>query len=270
MTSAENPAPEGASDLIETDYEIGQDNIQPQIGPFGLDIHNPVFAISGLTVVAFVILTLAFQTQTEAWFSALRGTLTSSLDWFFLIAANVFVVLCIVLIFTPLGKVRLGGVDAKPEYSYLGWFAMLFAAGMGIGLMFFGVLEPVYHMAISQPLGVPAPFDVEGNLIPENVAAAREMGMAATIFHWGPSPLGNLCGGGARPGAVRLQQGPAADHPLDVLPDLRGPDLGAGRVTSSTCWRSSPPCSASPPRWASARRRPMPGWATSSGSRAMS
>ena len=66
MTSAENPAPEGASDLIETDYEIGQDNIQPQIGPFGLDIHNPVFAISGLTVVAFVILTLAFQTQTEA------------------------------------------------------------------------------------------------------------------------------------------------------------------------------------------------------------
>ena len=97
-------------------------------------------------------------------------------------------VLCIVLIFTPLGKVRLGGVDAKPEYSYLGWFAMLFAAGMGIGLMFFGVLEPVYHMAISQPLGVPAPFDVEGNLIPENVAAAREMGMAATIFHWGLHP----------------------------------------------------------------------------------
>ena len=46
---------------------------------------------------------------------------------------------------SPLGKVRIGGVDATPDYSYLGWFAMLFAAGMGIGLMFFGVLEPVYY-----------------------------------------------------------------------------------------------------------------------------
>ena len=55
------PQPEGASEVIETDYEIGQDNITPKIGPFGLDIHNPVFAISGIVVVAFVILTLMFQ-----------------------------------------------------------------------------------------------------------------------------------------------------------------------------------------------------------------
>ncbi len=59
---------------------------------------------------------------------------------------------------------------------------MLFAAGMGIGLMFFGVLEPVYHMAFSEPIGVPKPFDADGNIIPENVAAAKAMGMAATIF----------------------------------------------------------------------------------------
>ena len=48
------PAPEGPADIIETDYEIGQDNIETKIGPFGLDIHNPVFLISGLTVIAFV------------------------------------------------------------------------------------------------------------------------------------------------------------------------------------------------------------------------
>jgi BCCT family betaine/carnitine transporter len=65
---------------------------------------------------------------------------------------------------------------------------MLFAAGMGIGLMFFGVLEPVYHMAISAPLGVPSPFAEDGSIIPENVEAARQMGLAATIYHWGLHP----------------------------------------------------------------------------------
>jgi nucleotide-binding universal stress UspA family protein len=74
-------------------------------------------------------------------------------DWFFLRPANIFVV---VLPFPDRhapGAVRLGGKDATPDYTYIGWFAMLFAAGMGIGLMFFGVLEPIYHMAISEPLG---------------------------------------------------------------------------------------------------------------------
>jgi BCCT family betaine/carnitine transporter len=180
--------PEGPSDVIETDYEVGQDNITPQIGPFGLDIHNPVFLISGIVIVAFVLLTLAFQNSVEPVFNALRGWLTSSLDWFFLMAGNVFVVVCLGIIATPLGKVRLGGRDAVPDYTYVGWFSMLFAAGMGIGLMFFGVLEPVYHMALSEPLGVPSPFDADGNLIPDNVAAARAMGMAATIYHWGLHP----------------------------------------------------------------------------------
>jgi BCCT family betaine/carnitine transporter len=59
---------------------------------------------------------------------------------------------------------------------------------MGIGLMFFGVLEPVYHMAISQPLGVPSPIAEDGTIIAENVAAAKQMGLAATIYHWGLHP----------------------------------------------------------------------------------
>jgi BCCT family betaine/carnitine transporter len=80
-------------------------------------------------------------------------------------------------VITPVGAVRLGGIDAKPDYSYAGWFSMLFAAGMGIGLMFFGVLEPVYHFQ-NPPLGVSA----------EDTEAARAMGMAATIFHWGLHP----------------------------------------------------------------------------------
>ena len=181
------PDPEGASDIIQTDYEIGQDNITPKIGPFGLDIHNPVFLVSGIVIVAFVLLTLAFQTSVGPMFNALRGWLTSSLDWFFLTAGNIFVLVCLGLIVTPLGKVRLGGKDATPDYTYVGWFSMLFAAGMGIGLMFFGVLEPVYHMAISEPLGVASPFDADGNLIP------RKRRRSAGRWAWPPRSITGVC-----------------------------------------------------------------------------
>ncbi|MFB9150230.1 BCCT family transporter [Roseovarius ramblicola] len=182
------PAPEGASDIIDTDYKIGQDNIQTKIGPFGLDIHNPVFVISGLVIIAFVAYALFAPQQASDFFGWLRPALTSTFDWFFLSAANIFVIFCLLLIVSPYGSVRLGGTDATPDYNYLGWFSMLFAAGMGIGLMFFGVLEPVYHMAISAPLGVPSPFTEGGELIPENVEAARAMGLAATSYHWALHP----------------------------------------------------------------------------------
>ncbi|MBN9672345.1 BCCT family transporter [Roseibium aggregatum] len=182
------PDPEGPANVIDTEYEIGQDNIETRLGPFNLDIHNPVFMVSGLTIALFTFLTMAFQNDVGPVFDTLRKWLTSNLDWFFIISGNIFVIVCLALIVTPLGSVRIGGKDAEPDYSYFGWFAMLFAAGMGIGLMFFGVLEPVYHMAFSSPLGVPSPFDGDGNLIEENVAAAKAMGMAATIFHWGLHP----------------------------------------------------------------------------------
>ncbi|WP_029059625.1 BCCT family transporter [Stappia stellulata] len=182
------PDPEGASDIIDTEFEIGQDNLEGNVGPFGFDIHNPVFLVSGLSVIAFVIYALLAPEQAGSFFGWLRPTLTSTFDWFFLSAANVFVIFCLVLIFSPWGSVRLGGKEASPDYSYIGWFAMLFAAGMGIGLMFFGVLEPVYHMAISEPLGVASPIAEDGSIIAENVDAAKKMGLAATIYHWGLHP----------------------------------------------------------------------------------
>ncbi|ROU04290.1 BCCT family transporter [Histidinibacterium lentulum] len=185
------PAPEGAHDLIETDYEIGQDNIETQIGPLGLDIHNPVFFISGLSIIAFVAYALVAPGQAAEFFGWLRPMLTSNFDWFFMSAANIFVIFCLLLIVTPLGNVRLGGVDARPDYSYLGWFAMLFAAGMGIGLMFFGVLEPAYYFATpwgDEPLGTVRPFTEDGALIAGNVEEARRMALAATSYHWALHP----------------------------------------------------------------------------------
>ncbi|MDH3666621.1 MAG: BCCT family transporter, partial [Paracoccaceae bacterium] len=183
------PAPDGPASLIETDYEIGQDNIQPKLGPFGLDIHNPVFAISGLTIIAFVLVTLAFQDSVGPLYGNLRVWLTETLDWFFIGAANIFVLLCLFLIVSPYGRVRIGGRDATPDYSYTGWFAMLFAAGMGIGLMFFGVSEPISHYSSSVAEGAGGP----DSWAPLSGAAgdqdgARRLGMAATIFHWGLHP----------------------------------------------------------------------------------
>ena len=193
MTETRDPmAPDGAVNPIDTDYKVGQDNIIVNVGPFGLDIHNRVFAISGLLVVAFVVLTLAFQNQVEPLFTAMRGWLTSNLDWFFISAGNIFVLVCLGLAISPLGKVRLGGTEATPDYTYLGWFSMLFAAGMGIGLMFFGASEPLSHFG-SAFGGTGMENGVRTDWAPLGAAAgdaeaATRLGMAATIYHWALHP----------------------------------------------------------------------------------
>jgi BCCT family betaine/carnitine transporter len=185
------PAPEGAAQLIDTDYTIGQHNVEGSLGPFGFDIHNPVFAVSGLTIIAFVFYTLALPEQSGALFGWLFSIVTKSFDWFFLLSANIFVLFCLVLIVSPWGKVRLGGREARPDYGYVGWFSMLFAAGMGIGLMFYGVSEPMSHFSSSLG-GVTLEDGVRTDWAPlgaaSNEAEAIRLGMAATIFHWGLHP----------------------------------------------------------------------------------
>ncbi len=184
--------PDGKVNPIDTDYQIGQDNVALKVGPFGLDIHNRVFAISGMLIILFVVLTLTFRQQVEPFFAGLRGWLVSNLDWFFLSAGNVFVVVCLILIVTPLGRVRIGGTEATPDYTYAGWLAMLFAAGMGIGLVFFGVSEPMSHFSAALG-GVNVENGVRTDWAPLGAAegdtsAASALGMAATIYHWALHP----------------------------------------------------------------------------------
>ena len=186
------PSPEGDAQIIQTDYEIGQNNVEGAVGPFGFDIHNPVFMISGLTIIAFVFYTLVLPEQAGGVFAWLFGAVTQGFDWFFIGSANIFVLFCLVLIVTPWGSVRLGGSDATPDYSYIGWFAMLLAAGMGIGLMFYGVSEPMSHFSSSlggtvAEGGARTDWAPLGGAAGDEVAAAR-LGMAATIFHWGLHP----------------------------------------------------------------------------------
>ena len=184
--------PDGKVNPIDTDYQIGQDNILVKVGPFGLDIHNRVFLISALVVVLFVVLTIAFKAQAAPIFGSMRTWLISNLDWFFISSANVFVLLCLVLIVSPLGKVRIGGTEATPDFSYLGWFSMLFAAGMGIGLMFYGVSEPLSHFS-SSFAGVTSEGGVRTDWAPlsgaaGDTASAERLAMAATIYHWALHP----------------------------------------------------------------------------------
>ena len=184
--------PDGDVNPIDTDYQVGQDNIIVNVGPFGLDIHNRVFAVSGLAVIAFVLLTLLFHNQVEPMFGSMRSWLTTNLSWFFLSAGNIFVIVCLGLIVSPLGRIRLGGTEATPDYSYTAWFSMLFAAGMGIGLMFYGVSEPLSHFG-SSFAGITTENGVRTDWAPLGAAAgdaeaAARLGMAATIYHWALHP----------------------------------------------------------------------------------
>ncbi|WP_417270802.1 BCCT family transporter [Celeribacter sp.] len=188
------PAPQGAADVIDTEYEIGQHNVDGAVGPFGFDIHNPVFAISGAAIVAFVFFTLALPEQAASIFSAMFNFTTKNFDWFLIGAADLVVLFALFLIVSPFGKVRLGGTNARPDYSYAGWFSMLFAAGMGIGLMFYGVSEPLSHFSSSIG-GTATEGGVRTDWAPlagalDNQSEAVRLGMAATIYHWGLHPWG--------------------------------------------------------------------------------
>lgn len=165
---------ENSVNQIVTDHEIGGDNVRP----FGLDIHNPVFLVSSVIIVLFVIVSLSYQEASAEFFGWLRPFLTEKFDWFLVSAVNIMLVFCVVLIFLPIGSVRIGGKDAKADYSYPAWIAMLFAAGMGIGLMFFSVLEPVYYTfaegGAASPLGIDP--KTPGN---------EYIGIVGTVHHWG-------------------------------------------------------------------------------------
>ncbi|MDC0663812.1 BCCT family transporter [Marinobacter sp. SS21] len=162
-------------DEYQTDYVVGQDNINP----FGLDLHQPVFPIAAVLVVLFVAGTMIFPAASKELLDGAKWGAINTFDWFFLISANIFVVVCLALIFMPVGRIRLGGQDARPEFSTVSWFAMLFAAGMGIGLMFWAVAEPVAYYTdwYGTPLGAE----------PNSDEGAR-MAMGATMYHWGLHP----------------------------------------------------------------------------------
>ena len=160
---------DGSSTGKEVDHDIGEDNVQFA----GFDVHNPVFFVSSALIIIMVALTLVFQEQAAGVFSATQAFISNQFGWLLIIAANIFVLFAFFLAFSRYGKVRIGGQDAKPEFTLWAWFAMLFSAGMGIGIMFYGVAEPVSHFSTT-------PFLAESGT-PE----AAQVATAVTFFHWG-------------------------------------------------------------------------------------
>ncbi len=136
--------------------------------------HPTVFIVSAALIILFVVGSLLFREQALTGFDILKNTLARAFDWFFILVVNAFVVVCLYFIFSKRGDIRLGGKQARPDFGYTAWMAMLFSAGMGIGLVFWSVAEPVIHFQ-NPPL--------EG--IPANSARAANMAMAVTYFHWG-------------------------------------------------------------------------------------
>lgn len=131
----------------------------------------PVFITSAAVILAFVAFGVLFTETTGSAASAVLGFITTYFGWFYIISVSFFLVFAVSLLFTRYGKVRLGPDDSRPEFSTLAWFAMLFTAGMGIGLVYFGVAEPVAHFT-SPPVG-------EGG-----TDAAARAAMNLTFFHW--------------------------------------------------------------------------------------
>ncbi|MCB7481013.1 BCCT family transporter [Christiangramia sediminis] len=139
---------------------------------FGLEVNGPVFFTSSIFIIVSIALTLIFKKEAETFFADLQTSVAENADWFFILAINLFLVFLIYLAVGKFGKMRIGGQNAKPEFKKLSWFAMLFSAGMGIGLLFFSVGEPVMHFN--------SPPTAEAG----TVAAAKEA-MNFTFLHWG-------------------------------------------------------------------------------------
>jgi choline/glycine/proline betaine transport protein len=139
------------------------------------EISKPVFIGSSLVIFSLVIAGIVDHESLQALFSDLQAGIITQFSWFYILAMTGFLVFAVYLLFSPYAHIRLGKDHDRPEFSYLSWLSMLFSAGMGIGLLFYGVAEPLFHFQ--------APIGSE----PETIDAAREA-MALTYLHWGFHP----------------------------------------------------------------------------------
>ena len=158
----------------ESDREPGDTNIQAM----GFDVHPVVFPVALVLIGLFVAITVILGDQASEIYTALFNFIGNNFGWFYLLSVNLFIVVLLYFAFGKYGKIKIGGVEAEKEFSDFSWMAMLFSAGMGIGLMFFSVSEPLYYFQ-----NPPSFFGAEAG-----TGAAASAAMAQTFFHWGFHP----------------------------------------------------------------------------------
>lgn len=155
--------------------EPGKDNWSG----YGFDIHPHVTISAVCVLFGFILLSLMFKEQTAAICDTALAMISGTFGWFFIFSANVFIGAAFFFAFSRFGDIRIGGKKAVPEFSTPAWYAMLLSAGMGIGLMFWSVGEPMYHFASPSPIF---------NGIEPNSPEAAQAAMGVTYFHWGLHP----------------------------------------------------------------------------------
>ncbi|MGP5100783.1 BCCT family transporter [Psychrobacter celer] len=142
-----------------------------RMGPFPR-VNKPVFITSSILIVGFIIFGALFTEAAGALFGFLQSFITTNFGWFFILLMNVALVFCLYLIASRYGDIRLGKQTERPQYSLVSWIGMLFSAGIGIGLVYWGTAEPLYHF-MAPPLGEA-----------ETVEAAKQA-MNFSFLHWG-------------------------------------------------------------------------------------
>lgn len=136
------------------------------------DVHKPVFFPAAVLIIAFIVITLSVGEPMEVFFDEAQAAITENTGWLLVLSVNIFLIFGLMLAVSPMGKIRLGGQKAKPEFSTFAWFSMLFSAGMGIGLLYFSVAEPIMHFA-TPPLDNSSPRE------------AAQAAFEFTFLHWG-------------------------------------------------------------------------------------
>jgi len=138
--------------------------------------------ISAGVILLFVFLVLAFPASSADWIDSARTFVTFYFNWWYVVLSGVFLVFLIAIAVSKYGSLRLGDADERPKYSYFTWFAMLYAAGQGIGIIFWSIAEPMFHYAGGTPFA-----EGTGN------QAAADMALQVTFFHWGLNAWAIYC-----------------------------------------------------------------------------
>ena len=132
-----------------------------------------VFTGAVIFTLTVVLIALFFPGHFEAATGGIKNYITQNFGWFYLLLVGAIVAFCVFIICSPASQIRLGDPDSRPEYTKLSWLSMLFSAGMGIGLIFFGAAEPLSHFAVSSPIA------------PPGSKQALADSLKYTFFHWG-------------------------------------------------------------------------------------
>jgi choline/glycine/proline betaine transport protein len=152
---------------------------------FFTGLHSGMGLAAKGMVIAFVVFTALNVEFANSIYSAVRSWIETTLNWYYITAVTVMLLVCFYLMFSRFGKIKLGDDDSKPEFSNFSWFAMLFSAGVGIGLLFFSIAEPMFYFDNTAAWSYPNNPYADHIATTEMTEARAIKAMTVTYFHWG-------------------------------------------------------------------------------------